>query len=97
MTLEMRDQYGRPIGLCVVNRPTRIRHSCTPNAYVAFPEGLDAQDPLRIISLEEIRGDEEVRLPASWLGDGLMVGDCFVCERLDTVSYACDSLAFGGV
>jgi len=61
MTLEMRDPYDRPIGLCIVDLPTQIRHSCTPNAYVAFREGLDASEPLRVISLEGIQGGEEVR------------------------------------
>jgi hypothetical protein len=58
----MRDACGREIGLCIVDLPTKIRHSCTPNACVAFPEGLDVPEPLRIISLEDIKGDEEVRL-----------------------------------
>lgn len=53
MIMPLSDDDERPVGLCVADLPSSIRHSCRPNAYVAFPEGLTLSGPLRVVSLIE--------------------------------------------
>lgn len=50
--MPLRDEFERPVGLCIANLPSRIQHSCRPSAFVAFPEGLNVAKPLRVISID---------------------------------------------
>jgi len=60
---DVHDGYHRPVGRCISKLLSNINHDCQPNAFVACPEGLDTEDPLRVILHEDALSDDEV----SWL------------------------------
>ena len=56
----MTDWFCVPVGFCLSPQIARFNHSCRPNAYVSFPYGTDAEDPMRVIVIDPMFGGEEV-------------------------------------
>ena len=66
--VEVKDYTCDPIGLCLAPLAGRLNHSCTPNAFVAFPYGTHVPDSLRVIARSDINPGEEITVSYVDLG-----------------------------